>query len=101
LKIVIGHSLLLESGSCPVCKMVLDEISPVNTEGIPEPGSYTVCMYCGSILRFGLGMRLEEISKDELREMAKDSELFELLTVLVKAAKELILDRQRKKARHN
>jgi hypothetical protein len=44
---------------CPVCFTVLDSAMNLTGPDAPEPGDFTICIGCRSMLRFGEGMALE------------------------------------------
>lgn len=47
-----------EQSDCPVCKMPLNAHTNTTDRGAPRTGDYTICLYCGSVLRFGpVGLR--------------------------------------------
>lgn len=53
-----------EAQAC-VCGQKLDAASG---ECEVQPGDYTVCVYCGRVLRFGEGLKLEPVEIEELEE---------------------------------
>jgi hypothetical protein len=44
---------------CPICFHKLDGIANMTGHEKPEPGDFTVCVGCRSVLKFGPGMGLE------------------------------------------
>ena len=53
-KIKVKENLLVPTVgevTCPKCKSKLDGATSLSGES-PEPGSLSVCMYCGSFLKF-------------------------------------------------
>lgn len=103
MNIFFGQGIhLAEKSPCPVCKVMLDGVTPINSEHRPKAGAITTCVYCGSILRFGLGLRLEEVTKDEMRELQKsDPAQFAVLSRVVRAARLLIHERRQQQHRSN
>ena len=37
---------------CPSCGRLIDALTGVGHEHAPSPGDYTVCFYCGTVMRF-------------------------------------------------
>jgi hypothetical protein len=57
---------------CPSCGMKLDAGSPVDDRAItPEPGDFSVCIYCGHGLRYTEGLRLELVKDGDLPRYAR------------------------------
>jgi hypothetical protein len=56
---------------CPYCEAPLDEASGVYERG-PEPGDYSVCLICASLLRFDDAMQLRVPSRADLDELPPD-----------------------------
>jgi hypothetical protein len=68
---------------CPSCSKLLDAASGVSddsdrNEMKPSEGDVTVCVYCGAVLRFRAGLKLELPTKKELAKLRK-SPSWELL----------------------
>lgn len=57
---------------CPKCGKELDATMPVGHEERPQAGDVTVCIYCGIALNFNSAGGLEQLSDDDLVEMALD-----------------------------
>jgi hypothetical protein len=47
---------------CPVCFQKLDAYTNLTGHDKAEPGDYTICIGCRSVLRFGPGLGLEKSS---------------------------------------
>jgi hypothetical protein len=45
---------------CPFCFHVLDAVSSVGAEVVPEPDDFTICIGCCHVLRFDANMQLCE-----------------------------------------
>jgi len=58
---------------CPKCGYHMDSASNMTGEGCPEVGDCTVCINCGQVLRFGIGLAVvvADIKDDELTDEAK------------------------------
>lgn len=60
--------------NCPKCNASLDSATSVGLN-TPSVGDFSVCLYCQSILRFGLGLVLEQATEadvpDELKAKLK------------------------------
>lgn len=51
---------------CPKCFHQLDAATNMEGKDPPEPGDYTVCIRCASVLRFGPDMMLEMASLTDI-----------------------------------
>ena len=60
---------------CPRCLVRLDPSTDLHTEGTPEPGDFTVCAYCGEMLRFREGFKLSVVTDADLAEAGKETRL--------------------------
>jgi hypothetical protein len=47
----------------------------------PTPGSFTVCLYCHHLMVYGEGMVLRELTDDEMREIAGDPSLLNVMRI--------------------
>lgn len=104
-KVYISQSVNLPVlNYCPVCNGgPLDGATAVDFErgkrATPKAGDFTVCAYCGAMLRFIHGpgeiLNLRLALGDELAEL--DSETRELFEVMAKGAKERPLIPKRKR----
>jgi hypothetical protein len=56
------HPLRIAASPCPQCFHKLDAIDSVGENAVvtppPEPGDFTICIACSSVLRFDENMRL-------------------------------------------
>lgn len=57
-----GYTGQMPMSVCPVCFHQLDGTTNMTGKDEPRVGDFTVCVYCRSVLRFGLDMILEESS---------------------------------------
>jgi len=44
---------------CPVCFAVLDGVTNLTGPDKPDPGDFTVCVYCRAVLKFGPDLAME------------------------------------------
>lgn len=72
---------------CPICRAHFDATSsPYNPGAEPKPGDFSVCFYCGAVLRFGGGGRLRRAYVAELHQVGEDDpELFDKIGQLQNA----------------
>lgn len=57
--------------NCPACGAELDRAS-MHAERKPVPGDYSVCLYCGSFLRFDSSMRAALITIEDVAALPDD-----------------------------
>lgn len=55
--------------SCPGCHGKIEVATGVGTTNKPSPGAWTVCLYCGSILRFTEVLLLRFATEDEVEKL--------------------------------
>ena len=66
----------LAHNSCPMCHKTLDAATDVEDESLkPQPGDYSVCIYCGVFLVFGDDIRMEHFPDENLMEMEDEDRL--------------------------
>lgn len=59
---------------CPVCGTILDGAICVTEEGaMPKPGDISVCYSCGTLLQYGKGLFLHELSDEVLNQLRKEN----------------------------
>ena len=56
---------------CPVCFTVLDTTSALTGDAEPEPGDFTICIGCRSILKVGPDFTLDKSSLMEIPEHSR------------------------------
>jgi len=84
----------VKASQCPGCRTMLDGCTVINDpdeEKLPKPGDLTVCMYCGSILRFTDGRMLAICTKEDLEDV--EEETMDLLIEVQKKALEMAAKR--------
>jgi hypothetical protein len=57
-----GYTGQMPMRFCPVCFCKLDAVTNMTSRDKPEPGDFTVCIGCRSVLRLGPEMTLEKSS---------------------------------------
>jgi len=63
------HTFLPES-SCPRCKYLMDATTPMDAiKSGPGAGDFTICLNCGTLLRFTDHLYLREMEPEELDEL--------------------------------
>jgi len=61
--------------SCLKCGKEMSAATSVKGKGAPTVGSATVCLYCGHLMEFGVGLILQEPSDQMIVEIAGDKYL--------------------------
>ena len=49
---MLGREVRLQKTSCPNCQKELDAASGINADITPKPGDYSICLWCGTFLKF-------------------------------------------------
>jgi hypothetical protein len=70
---------------CPACHHTLDAASGLGLDGAPSAGDFTVCIACGTPLRFTHDGGVREFTTDDFRELAADPKCFEAMQKLMQA----------------
>jgi hypothetical protein len=87
-----GYTGRMPASICPVCSYKLDGVTNLTSRDKPEPGDYTVCIGCRSVLKFGPGMGLEKSSLLEVPVHLRAS-----FAKVIRVMEEFPLPRQEKK----
>jgi hypothetical protein len=67
---VKGEHVFRERPKCPQCGRVFDACSTADRENIePRPGDMMLCVYCGGLFVFALGLQLRPPEPAELAEI--------------------------------
>jgi hypothetical protein len=74
MKLGRSHQLKLVP-QCVDCGKQLDGAAGVDTDDAPDPGDFTVCAYCGSIMVYNDGLTLRQPDAAEAREIASDKRI--------------------------
>lgn len=60
-------SVRLPATTCPTCRETLDGVTSTGSRAQPEPGDYSICVYCGTLLMFTETLVLRRLTYDEER----------------------------------
>jgi len=60
---------------CLACGTRIDACSSALGDQVPKSGDVTVCIYCGHVMVFRDGLKLDELSADEARRVAGDRKI--------------------------
>jgi hypothetical protein len=61
--------------ACTGCGRLHDAVTPAIGQASPEPGSITMCIYCGHIAAFDDDLKLRELTREEQIEIAGDERI--------------------------
>ena len=86
-------SIQVPISPCPDCGASLDAVSYLWNEAHPNPGDYSVCAYCGQLLRFVTDLMVEAATPSEVSE---DSGLTEEQASALLSARRVVLRRRPK-----
>ena len=78
----VGKTTRMPESRCPQCGRILTAatcVTDTEPEGMPEPGSGTVCIQCGTILVVDESLRLRLPSGKELIELAGDPRIITIM----------------------
>jgi len=108
--VFVGDAVHLKQSPCPVCGHKLDGLTPAKfdtppakqDDWVPTNTSFSICIYCASMLRFEGERKLRKVTPEDLVELLNaEPELFSLLHKMADFANGMIRDRQRKNYRKN
>jgi hypothetical protein len=91
------------AGSCPVCQCQLTGALPTTNnreqaKWTPIPGDYSICVYCGTPLRFEMDLQYKVATRDDLKELQDaQPDTFALMEKMIVAANQLIEDRRKER----
>lgn len=81
--------------SCPACGHLIDAAANLIGDCALHVGTMTVCIYCSAVLRFCEENRLQQISNDELVELAlKNPRAFSLLAKIQNVCRSAMKDKK-------
>jgi hypothetical protein len=89
---------------CPKCGRILDTCSGVSWEGEymevdetngPGEGDYTVCVGCGTLLRFNKDLQLEKLTQQHLDKLKKNKEKWTLIKETQNLIRKVMAERQK------
>jgi len=69
-----SNSFAYDLQHCPACKHELDvATSAADDDRKPKEGDFSLCMYCGEILRFIENFKLKVADQEDLEDLIDDS----------------------------
>ena len=70
-KFIFPHQTRVrEAGNCPDCLRRIEAASAADgTARVPSPGDFSVCCYCGAILRYAADMQLRRVEDDDRQDL--------------------------------
>lgn len=69
----------LKESNCPSCGKTLNAATVLGDDDTrPNPGEFTVCMYCGHIMAFADDLTVRELTADEMIEAAAHPGILEI-----------------------
>jgi predicted nucleic-acid-binding Zn-ribbon protein len=104
MQIIFGEDQHIpEAGTCPVCGNRLTGALPAtNNRGeekwSPTPGDYSVCVYCGTTLRFEMNLQYRVATRDDLKELLDvQPDTFAVIEKIIAVAHLAIEDRRKER----
>ena len=94
-------STQIKPNICPVCKAILDGVTSIKEETGPNANSFSVCCYCGVILRFSEDLTLLLATPEDILEIKKEPESYNQLLFVQHVVHALILERRVRNAMIN
>jgi hypothetical protein len=75
----------ITGSTCPRCHKQIDGGTRINDEGggsaQPLPGDFSVCLYCGTLLRYDEQLRSIAVPRAERRKLGRDPRLRQLFEI--------------------
>jgi hypothetical protein len=65
----------LPASPCPICEVTLNAAANCFDETAPGPGDVTICIACGTLLRFAADLTLRLMSPEEESALRRDNPL--------------------------
>jgi hypothetical protein len=65
----------IPNATCLACNARIDAATSFYGDHAPESGDVTICFYCGHIMIFREGMRLDNLNKEEAYKIAGDRQI--------------------------
>lgn len=89
---------------CPMCHYILDSFSATLTSenqstDAPNPGSFSVCLNCATVLVFEIGERFRVATRDDLKELSESEPDSFAMLGKIEAAAQRLREARRKKCR--
>lgn len=67
------------AGNCLNCGKEMSGSTNPSGGGGPEVGSIAVCIYCGHVMEFGIGLVLQQPSDETILNIAGDPEFLKIM----------------------
>lgn len=86
----LGERVSVPQCECLNCHLVMNSSTAMNEDGstvLPDEGSITICSECGHIMAFGEGLKLRELSDEEMLTIAGDKRILIAQAALAEARK--------------
>lgn len=96
----LGDMVSLPDCECLNCHLAMKGSTALNEDGstvMPDEGSITICSECGHIMAFGEGLKLRELSDEEMLEVAGDKRILIAQAALAEARKRRAAAKKQKK----
>lgn len=77
----LGEKHRMPDAHCNNCGALLSGASGYNTNEMPTPGMWALCIYCGNLAVYADDMTLRELSDAELLEAAGDPDIIKMQRV--------------------
>lgn len=75
-------------GRCLSCSAEMTAATNVSGEGMPEVGDVTVCLYCGHLMEFGIGLVLVQPTDETIVKYAGHQDLLKAMRVVASYRRE-------------
>lgn len=72
---------------CVKCGKMCDAAVLPFKEGVPQPGDFTVCAYCCTLMRFDEQLKLQRVSHADVVTLSQNPEIMEQLFKIQRAIK--------------
>jgi hypothetical protein len=74
------ETTIIEGNKCPKCWAKIDANTCTDGDSTPDPGDFSVCSFCASILRYDSNLKLFLATAEDFAEC--DEEFVEMLNSL-------------------
>jgi hypothetical protein len=68
----VGHDSRIPPSTCTGCGHALTASSGVGNDDVPDPGSVSICVYCGKMTVFDENLMLREPTEAERKEILEE-----------------------------
>ena len=87
-----GHHL--PNTKCLNCEAEIDAALDTTSDDPPRPGDFVVCIECATVNKFGKGLTIESVTREELAMLGKeDPKALSALFRAVQAVQHLLIER--------